>query len=79
MNLGAFSDPDARPEREAGDVDLDFAAYRSTVSVKGNLLHYDREYVVRQVEIPPAKVADFRRLESAILSDEKDSAVLKKQ
>ncbi|MGA3081609.1 MAG: DUF3857 domain-containing protein [Terracidiphilus sp.] len=61
------------------NVDLDFAAYRSTVSVKGNLLHYDREYVVRQVEIPPAKVADFRRLESAILSDEKDSAVLKKQ
>jgi hypothetical protein len=61
------------------NVDLDFAAYHSMVSVKGNLLHYEREYVVRQVEIPPAKAADFRRLESAILSDEKDSAVLKKQ
>ncbi|MGA2887678.1 MAG: DUF3857 domain-containing protein [Terracidiphilus sp.] len=60
-------------------VDLDFASYHSTVSVKGNLLHYEREYIVRQVEIPPAKAADFRRFESAILSDEKNSAVLKKQ
>jgi hypothetical protein len=60
-------------------LDLDFASYHSAVSVKGNLLHYEREYVVRQVEIPPAKAADFRRLESAILSDEKGAAVLKKQ
>jgi hypothetical protein len=61
------------------DLDLDFASYHSKVSAKGNLLHYEREYVVRQVEIPPAKAADFRRFESAILSDEKNAAVLKKQ
>ena len=60
-------------------INLDFASYHSSVSAKGNLLHYEREYVVRQVEIPPAKAAEFRRLESAILADEKDSAVLKKQ
>jgi hypothetical protein len=60
-------------------LDLDFASYRSSVSAKGNLLHYDREYVVRQVEIPPARAADFRHLESVILSDEKNAAVLKKQ
>ncbi len=61
------------------NLDLDFASYHSTVSAKGNLLHYEREYVVRQVEIPPAKAADFRRLESVILADEKNAAVLKKQ
>ncbi len=61
------------------DLDLDFASYHSKVSVKGNLLHYEREYVVRQVEIPPARAADFRRFESAILADEKDAVVLKKQ
>jgi hypothetical protein len=61
------------------DVDVDFASYKSAVSVKGNLLHYEREYVVRQVEIPPTKAADFRKLESAIVSDEKGTAVLKKQ
>jgi hypothetical protein len=60
-------------------LDLDFASYHSSVTAKENLLHYEREYVVRQVEIPPAKYADFRRLESVILFDEKNSAVLKKQ
>jgi hypothetical protein len=61
------------------NIDLDFASYHSSVSAKGNLLHYESEYVVRQVEIPPAKAADFRRLESAILAGEKGSAVLKKR
>jgi hypothetical protein len=60
-------------------VDVDFASYHSNVSVKGNQLHYEREYVVRQVEIPAAKAAAFRQLESAILTDEKGTAVLKKQ
>ena len=59
------------------NLDLDFASYHSSISAKGNLLHYEREYVVRQVEIPPAKAADFRKLENAILADEKSSAVLK--
>jgi hypothetical protein len=31
------------------------------------------------VEIPPAKAAEFRHLESVILADEKNAAVLKKQ
>jgi hypothetical protein len=61
------------------NLDLDFASYHSSVSAKGNVLHYEREYVVRQVEIPPAKAADFRKLENTILSDEKGAAVLKKQ
>jgi hypothetical protein len=61
------------------NIDLDFASYHSTVSAKGNILHYDREYTVRQVEIPPAKAQSFRLLQSAILTDEKGTAVLKKQ
>jgi hypothetical protein len=60
-------------------LDLDFASYHSSVLAKGNLLHYEREYVVRQVELPAARAADFRHLESVILSDEKNAAVLKKQ
>ena len=60
-------------------LDLDFASYHSSVSAKGNLLHYEREYVVRQVELPAARAADFHHLESVILSDEKNAAVLKKQ
>ncbi len=61
------------------EIDVDFASFKSSVSAQGNQLHYESEYVVRQVEIPAAKAADFRRLESAILSGEKGTAVLKKQ
>jgi len=60
-------------------IDLDFASYRSTVSAQGNLLHYESEYVVRKVEIPPAQAAAFRQFETAILTDEKGTIVLKKQ
>jgi hypothetical protein len=64
---------------DAIDLDLDFASYHSTITAKANLLHYEREYVVRQVQIPAEKAAAFKKLESAILADEKGTAVLKKQ
>jgi transglutaminase-like putative cysteine protease len=60
------------------DVDVDFASYHSTVTAKGKTLHYEREYVVKKVEIPADKAAEFRKLQSAILMDEKGTAVLKK-
>jgi hypothetical protein len=61
------------------DLDLDFASYHSTIAAKGNVLHYERDYVVRQVELPASRAADFRKMQGAILSDEKGTAVLKKQ
>jgi hypothetical protein len=60
------------------NIDLEFASYRSTFSAQGNILHYQREYVVRAVEIPAAKAVEFRQLEGAILADERGAAVLKK-
>ena len=47
--------------------------------MKGDQLPYERELVVKQVELPASRAADFRKLESAILMDEKGTAVLKKQ
>jgi hypothetical protein len=61
------------------NIDLDFASYHSSITTKGNVLHYEREYVVRQVELPPSQAAAFRHFEGAILADEKGDAVLKKQ
>jgi hypothetical protein len=49
------------------------------VTAKDNVLHYERTYEVRQVELPADRASDFRKFESAILSDEKGTAVLKKQ
>ncbi|HTW60321.1 MAG TPA: transglutaminase domain-containing protein [Terracidiphilus sp.] len=60
------------------NVDVGFASYHSTVTAKGSVLHYEREYVVKEVEIPPSKAADFRMLEGSILEDEKGAVVLKK-
>jgi hypothetical protein len=64
---------------DAVDLDVDFAKYHSSISAKGNLLHYEREYIVRQVQIPADKAPAFRKLESTIMTDEKGTAVLKKQ
>jgi hypothetical protein len=58
---------------------MDFADYHSSVSAKGNVLHYERELVVRQVELPASRVDDFRKLEGVIGADEQGAAVLKKQ
>jgi hypothetical protein len=60
------------------DVDVEFASYHSTITAKENKLHYERDFIVRQVEIPADKAAAFRKLESAILMDERGTAVLKK-
>lgn len=60
-------------------IDLDFASFHASVSSKDGHLHYESEYVVRDVEIPPSKANEFKNLETAILSYEKSSAVLKKE
>ncbi len=60
-------------------VDMDFASYHTEVTVKDNVLHYERDYLVRQVEIPASRAADFRKLETTILEDEQSAAVLKRQ
>jgi len=61
------------------NVDVEFASYHSSVTAKDNRLHYEREYTVRQVVIPAEKAEAFRKLEGSILSDEKGTAVLRKQ
>ena len=59
-------------------VDMDFASYHSKTTAQGSVLHYEREYEVRKVEIPAERFADFKKLEAAILEDQHESAVLKK-
>ncbi len=63
---------------EPVNVDEEFASYHSTITAKENKLHYERDFIVRQVQIPADKADAFRKLEGAILMDEKGTAVLKK-
>jgi transglutaminase-like putative cysteine protease len=60
------------------NIDLDFATYHSSVSAKDKTLHYERDYTMKQVQLPADKQPEFRRLEGSILSDEKATVVLKK-
>ena len=60
-------------------VDVSFASYRSSATAKDGVLHYQREYIVRNVEIPAAGAAEFRKLEGTILGDQRAMVVLKKQ
>ena len=60
------------------NLDMDFATYHSSVSAKDKVLHYERDYTVKQVQLPADKQSEFRRLEGSILSDEKATVVLKK-
>lgn len=59
-------------------LDAGFASYHSAVVSRDGALVYEREYVVRAVEIPAAKAEDFRAFEAAIMADENGAVVLKK-
>lgn len=61
------------------NVDLGFAAYRSSSTVKDNVLHYTRTYTVRQVALSADKYGEVRKLAGIIGADEQARAVLKKQ
>ena len=64
---------------DAVNLDVGFATYHSEVKAQGDTLHYQREYVLKEVTLEPGEYATLRRLEGAITTDENSDAVLKKQ
>ncbi len=60
------------------DIDTDFASYHSAVTAKDSTLHYERTCEMKKIELPATRAAEFRKLESAILADERGTVVLKK-
>lgn len=60
-------------------LDLGFAAYESSIQVKGNTLHYTRTYTVRKVTVPSDKYGELQKLAGVIDADEQSRAVLKKR
>jgi hypothetical protein len=49
------------------------------VKADAGVLHYSREYIVRQLDLAPDKSADVSKLMGVINADENSSAVLKKK
>jgi transglutaminase-like putative cysteine protease len=60
-------------------LDVGFAAYQSDVQVKGNTLHYQRTYTIREITLPADRYADVQKLAGTIAADEASSAILKKK
>lgn len=58
-------------------IDVGFASYESKIDVQGNKLHYWRQYVVRDLSVPPEKYGDWTKLEGVIGADESAVAILK--
>jgi hypothetical protein len=51
--------------------------YASATTVDGQLLRYHREYRVDRFTVPRAELLQVNRVFSAIMADERSSAVLK--
>jgi len=63
----------------AVSVDVGFASYKSDVSATGAVLHYSREYVVKDLDLAADRYPDVKKLMGIITADENNSAVLKKK
>jgi hypothetical protein len=63
----------------AVNMDVGFASYHSEVKTANGVLHYHREYTLKQVTLPASDYAALLKLEAAITTDENSDAVLKKQ
>ena len=59
-------------------LDVGFASYESKTEVKGSKLTYWRQYVVRDISVPPEKFADWAKLQGVIGADEAAAVVLKR-
>jgi len=60
-------------------IDYDFASYSSKVEmISGTVLRYTRTYEVKEVVVPPEKLADLKKFFRQILTDENNTAVFKK-
>jgi hypothetical protein len=63
---------------EPVDVDMGFAAYHSKVEVTGSKLRYSREFIRRDVLLPPQRVEELRKMQGIIGADENVAVVLKR-
>jgi hypothetical protein len=59
-------------------IDVGFASYESKLQVDGSKLRYWREYVVRDLSVPPEKYSEWVRLQGTIGADESAAAVFKR-
>jgi len=60
------------------DVDTGAVRYRSKVEVKGNVLHYESEFQVKDVLVPLERMPELKKLFRQQAADERSAAVFKR-
>jgi Domain of Unknown Function with PDB structure (DUF3857)/Transglutaminase-like superfamily len=63
---------------EPVNVDMGFAAYHSKFEVAGKKLRYSREFIRREVLLPPQRTEELRKMQGIIGADENAAVVLKR-
>jgi hypothetical protein len=58
------------------EMDLGFASYRSKVEVQGNVLHYRRDFVVKEVLVDKNRLEQLKKFYRTVAGDERSSLVL---
>ena len=59
------------------DVDLGLASYHSKTESAGNVLKYTRTFEIKELSVPLSKTDELRKFYRIIVSDERNTAVLK--
>ncbi len=63
---------------EPVEMDFGFAEYKSEVTVEGKVLHYRRNYAIKDVQIPTERLEELKDFYRRIAADERSTAVLKR-
>ena len=68
--------PDGLPDPV--QLDCGYASYKSTVSVSGGVLHYERTFVIKDVIVPTEKLPQVKNFLQQIGADQESAAVLRR-
>ncbi|HXZ28444.1 MAG TPA: transglutaminase, partial [Terriglobales bacterium] len=60
------------------DLDAGFASYKSQIQVQGNVLHYSRQYEIKDILVPTEQLPKLKTFYRRVAGDENASAVLKR-
>lgn len=58
--------------------DCTYATYKSEIVVEGDTLHYRRTYEVKEISVPPQKMAELQAFFRQVAEDERSEAILRK-
>ena len=60
------------------EINSPVGTYRSQLEIEGNILHYRRNYEIKDVRVPVERLEQLKKFYRRVAADERNSAVLKR-